>query len=751
LAERTVNVRINYTVNTAEIQKAQAASQAAQKATDDLRRASEQYGKASTAAHKENSAGAKLASHDVGSLSKEFNSLYSAIKLVISAGLARELFDATLAAAKLSGTIDGVQRAFNRIPNATLIMNQLRKATHGTVSDLELMQKALTAQNFRIPLEKLGTLLEFAAVKAQQTGQEVNHLVDYIVSGIGYRSIKRLDDLGFTANRVKEALGGVSLQAADMGQVMDAVTKLMAEDLGKTGGFAKTSATEVERLAIKWNALKVAVSEALTSPALLKFYEGTVDALKEGFNVTFGNNEKIREQEVKRAAAEEVESFKKMHLTKEVLKSKEKINTVIQKEIDSNKIVIADNEKEMAQLKERFAFLTDEANTRHRDHNETQEEIDRIKEQHKYYLERNAVLREGNNILFEYREELEKTLKSGSIPVMIFKAGFDDEASFREYKRIKKEIEDDSKKDEIDFTFKFSEEDAKRVQQEAYDFMKGELAKDDGPSIELADILFGPEKKRSTDWELLRDEFKENWRGILSQGFDDTANFLHMLQEAELSQMQNRITNIRNHYDNELLLAGDNERRKKEIAIKEAREIEKVRRDIAMKEWQSRRNGVLIDTAAGIAKNFAQYPWPEWIIPVAVTTAQGAAQLSAIDRARPRFAKGVLNLQGPGTGTSDSISAYLSKGESVMTADETRNSLGILKAIKENKIDDRILKNIDFTGGRTVHASLNDSRIVDELQAIRKGQYNIEEQGRQLFRVYSDRQGNKKRIRSKSI
>jgi hypothetical protein len=149
-------------------------------------------------------------------LASNFGSLYTTIRAVIAAGLAREAVVTALEFAKLSGNVEGVEKAFARLPNSVLLLESLRQATHGTVNDLELMQKALQANNFRIPLEQLGVLLEFAAVKAQQTGQEVNHLVDYIVSGIGYRSIKRLDDLGFTANRVRDALGGVSLQAASM-------------------------------------------------------------------------------------------------------------------------------------------------------------------------------------------------------------------------------------------------------------------------------------------------------------------------------------------------------------------------------------------------------------------------------------------------------------------------------------------------------------------------------------------------------
>lgn len=55
----------------------------------------------------------------------------------------------------------------------------------------------------------------------------------------------------------------------------------------------------------------------------------------------------------------------------------------------------------------------------------------------------------------------------------------------------------------------------------------------------------------------------------------------------------------------------------------------------------------------------------------------------------PKFAKGVIDLQGEGTETSDSIPAYLSKGESVMTANETKKSKKILTGIRNGLITDQ--------------------------------------------------------------
>lgn len=760
MAERTVNVRINYTINTVDIQKATAASNAAQKATDNLRKAADDYAKSAVQGNKSVQDSLKKTQRDTSNLAKDFNGLYSSIRLFLTAGLAKEIFDLSLSMARLSGNVEGVTLAFNRISNATLLLDQLRKATYGTVSDLQLMQRALQAQNFRIPLEKLGVLLEFAAVKAQQTGQEVNHLVDYIVSGIGYRSIKRLDDLGFTANRVRDALGGVSLQAASMGQVMEAVTKLMQEDLQKTGGFAETSATKVGVLERKWYDLKVAVSQALTSPTLLKFYESIVDKLTIGINFLIGGQKKLIEAKAKTQAIDEVNNFRERAITKEILENRQKAYDLIQQEANTNQQIIGRNNDELKTLKERldlinkynigeatrnelyqdrFSLENKNLNERKKTNIEFAETIkaeeDELKTQIGYYSYRNIVLKESIRLLKDYKKSLD-VIEENQEPINNVSQGdlVTEKVSFFEIRSSKKPFNERALEQElVDIT--------EKLQQAAKNI----------PPVKLGVTLYLPPYQDS-DWDKITEDFRKNWRGILSQGFSDTAEFLKATDDAELAALNAKLDRLRAFYDDELSMAGDNENAKKNIREKSERDQARVRAEIARKEWNNRRNAILIDTAAGIARNLAEYAWPAWILPVAVTAAQGAAQLAALEKNRPRFAKGVINLQGPGTETSDSIDAKLSKGESVMTAEATRRSMGLLKAIQHNKIDDRILKNIDFSGGgRTVQATLNDDRIVNKLDEIRKSQYDIVEQTGILYKVYKDSYGNKKKIRAMSM
>jgi myosin heavy subunit len=65
---------------------------------------------------------------------------------------------------------DGVTRAFRQLDDGHILDN-LRKATKGTVTDLDLMKAAVQANDFYIPLQDPGTYLQFDQLKAQQPGQ----------------------------------------------------------------------------------------------------------------------------------------------------------------------------------------------------------------------------------------------------------------------------------------------------------------------------------------------------------------------------------------------------------------------------------------------------------------------------------------------------------------------------------------------------------------------------------------------------
>lgn len=122
---------------------------------------------------------------------------------------------------------DGVTRAFNSL-NQEGLLDNLRKATKGTVNDVQLMTAAVQAKDFRIPLEDLGKYLEFAQLKAQQTGQSVDYMTNSIVTGLGRKSPLILDNLGISAAEISE-------KTKETGDFMKAVAEIVDTQLAAAG------------------------------------------------------------------------------------------------------------------------------------------------------------------------------------------------------------------------------------------------------------------------------------------------------------------------------------------------------------------------------------------------------------------------------------------------------------------------------------------------------------------------------------
>jgi hypothetical protein len=138
-----------------------------------------------------------------------------------------------------------------------------------------------------------------------------------------------------------------------------------------------------------------------------------------------------------------------------------------------------------------------------------------------------------------------------------------------------------------------------------------------------------------------------------------------------------------------------------QFAAKKAQIDEKLRKKEAQlkkRQFEADQKAALIkiaiDTAVSVAKTAATAGYPAAIPLIVLALAQGAIQAALVkSQPVPKFKDGVIDLQGKGTGTSDSISAKLSKGESVMTAKETKQHKPLFKAIREGSYDDYINRN----------------------------------------------------------
>lgn len=185
-----------------------------------------------------------------------------------AAEFASEMGQAVQQGVELARQGEGIRNAFERLGRGD-ILDGLREATHGTVTDLELMKAAVKFNDFNLPLEELGTMLAFAQQKAKDTGQSVDFLVESIVNGLGRKSLMILDNLGLSATQIKDKM-------AETGDMTKAVGEIIREQMANAGDYVETAADRAAQADVE---LKNAMEEL--GRTLLPLEEQGVGAFKE--------------------------------------------------------------------------------------------------------------------------------------------------------------------------------------------------------------------------------------------------------------------------------------------------------------------------------------------------------------------------------------------------------------------------------------------------------------------------------------
>lgn len=181
----------------------------------------------------------------MGNLMAKFGALVGQIAQK-SLGMLTDVIDKGV---ELAEAADGITHAFRRIGSEDYLQG-LRQATKNTVDDVELMKATVKANDFRIPLEDLGKYLAFAQLKAQQTGQSLDYMVDSIVTGLGRQSPQILDNLGLSAAEIGE-------KTKKTGNFMKAVASIVEGQLAKAGEtYVSAADRSVQRTVALTNAQK---------------------------------------------------------------------------------------------------------------------------------------------------------------------------------------------------------------------------------------------------------------------------------------------------------------------------------------------------------------------------------------------------------------------------------------------------------------------------------------------------------------
>lgn len=171
---------------------------------------------------------------------------------------------------KAASKAEGIKTAFDKL-NDPKLLEDLREATRGTVDNVQLMQAALKANNFKIPLEQLATYFKFATNRAIETGESVDYLVESIINGIGRKSSLVLDNLGISAAELQEEI-------KKTGDFATAAGNIIERELGGMGDVADTTATKIARVTASWENFKTSLGKAIALSPTFQLILDKLDA-----------------------------------------------------------------------------------------------------------------------------------------------------------------------------------------------------------------------------------------------------------------------------------------------------------------------------------------------------------------------------------------------------------------------------------------------------------------------------------------
>lgn len=734
-----------------------------------IKRIEDDYYRVATAADASSAATKKL--------TLSISQMTQAVQAYYSAGLLRQILDTALAASELAGKIEGVSRAYyNQIPQATVLMDKLRRSTHGTLTELELMQYAIRAQNFKIPLEDLGNLLEFAMLRAQQTGESIDYMVNSIITGLGRDSIKILDNLQVDVGAMKKEMDelGISIDEAFGNQV--------EKELIRMGGYIETQADKVAKLKTEWENVKATLATRLSQSWLMDFLtqavqgmQGVIKAIPDFqakflipfvggalFLKEFGENLK----QVGIEMAVQADAMARYNLiAKDFGTDAEKNFLIADRQMVQNIKLRNQWEEEKKALEEKIEVMREDGAMHAANIERAEQTVERLD----FQIRSMQVL---NKLLFDYIkaqrnvnavdkeqlgiiEEMEK--KIASIEELRKKStSLDMIRSYNDQLKLQRALLQEI----LDMTNQYDKNASKVYDLRLRGALPGPKTAPKAPGMNeaLAGVSDVVDRQRNvfssnealSYLEEVQLAFKAAQEDLIAGSVDITANALTEILYLEADAYQARIDNVKAFYDHQQLLAGDNQRRKKELALKEEKEISELRRQQAKKEQQARIFSIIIDTAASITKTAAQLGFPAAIPFIALAAVSGAVQLAIASRAQPKgFKKGVIGINEPGADpTRDSIPAILMPGESVMTTAETKSSRKILEGIRAGIIDDKVLDRLELSSHGVTMIKSDNRDIVEAIEANAVDYYNI---GSTLYEHRESKTARWKAAKSKSI
>lgn len=168
-------------------------------------------------------------------------SMFGAFGAIEGARLAMDFAKESLEVAKQA---KGVEFAFNRLGDRGIkAFEDIKKATRGTLSDLQIKKSINEFDNLGISLEQSGVAFEFLSVRAAQTGKTVESMKEDLVTGLGRGSVRILDNLGLSMSELNKLTKeqGLSIQ--------EAFGVIAQREIEKAGDILDSAVSDTEKWA----------------------------------------------------------------------------------------------------------------------------------------------------------------------------------------------------------------------------------------------------------------------------------------------------------------------------------------------------------------------------------------------------------------------------------------------------------------------------------------------------------------------
>jgi hypothetical protein len=197
--------------------------------------------------------GLNKTSSDVQSFSQKITKMAGALA---GAFAVKQVLDFGFEVGRLAIEAEGTTSAFSKLENSTHLLNELRRATEGTVSDLQLMKLGVQGLNNQVPLERMGELLAFADKTSDSLGLNFEEVASKLVTAIGKNSTKGLQEFGLN-------MEDIQTKAKQLGFIPALFDEIKRKSV-ELGDLTNKNSDSVDRATTSWNNFKLSIGKFIT-------------------------------------------------------------------------------------------------------------------------------------------------------------------------------------------------------------------------------------------------------------------------------------------------------------------------------------------------------------------------------------------------------------------------------------------------------------------------------------------------------